>query len=100
MSHDCPAANSVAQYPTVSFSSVALNAATVLETQAIIESGQHFDLLFIDITLMDENEAGLRLAQEAAKRRPGLPVLYTTGRGVTDGMVALFVQRYAFLGKP
>ena len=45
-------------------------------------------------------EAGLELGQAAAKIRPGLPIVYTTGRGVTDGMIALFVQPYVFLAKP
>ena len=77
-----------------------LSAGTLLEAQALIESDQRIDALLLDIMLMDEPEAGLKLAQGAAKVRPGLPVLYTTGRGVTDGMIALFVQPCGFLAKP
>jgi hypothetical protein len=44
--------------------------------------------------------AGLSLAQEAVKRLPSLAVLCTTGQGITDGMRALFVERYGFLAKP
>ena len=40
------------------------------------------------------------MAEAATKTRPGLPVVYTTGRGVTDGMLALFVQPNVFLAKP
>jgi hypothetical protein len=32
--------------------------------------------------------------------RPGLKVLYTSGQGVTDGMIALFVENSAYLPKP
>ena len=30
----------------------------------------------------------------------GTPVLYTTGQGLTDGMQAMFVERFGFLAKP
>src|SRR4051812_28330740 len=76
------------------------SSATMTEAQAIIESDEKVDLLFVDLTLMDSQEGGLHLAQAAAKHRPGVPVVYTTGRGVTDGMVALFVQPSVFLAKP
>jgi DNA-binding NtrC family response regulator len=58
------------------------------------------DLLFVDLELMDDQEAGLGVAQAAAKTRQGLPVIYTIGRGITDGMLALFVKRNVFLAKP
>ena len=61
---------------------------------------EKIDALFVDVTLPDHHEAGLELAEAAAKTRPGLPVIYTTGRGVTDGMLALFVQPNVFLAKP
>ena len=44
------------------------------------------DLLFTDLGLHEDLQAGLKAAQEAVKRVPSLPVLYTTGQGVTDGM--------------
>jgi DNA-binding NtrC family response regulator len=75
-------------------------AATMTEAQALVESDEKIDVLFADLSLMDYQEGGLHLAQAAAKHRPGLPVVYTTGRGVTDGMVALFVQPSVFLAKP
>jgi DNA-binding NtrC family response regulator len=76
------------------------SAASIAESMAIIESDEQIDLLFADVTLIDQQEAGLELGQAAAKIRPGLPIVYTTGRGVTDGMIALFVQPYVFLAKP
>jgi len=76
------------------------SAATMAEARAIVETDEKFDVLFVDLSLMDHQEAGLEVAQAAAKTRPGLPVIYTTGRGVTDGMHALFVERNVFLAKP
>jgi len=76
------------------------SAATMAEARAIVETDEKFDVLFVDLFLMDHQEAGLEVAQAAAKTRPGLPVIYTTGRGVTDGMHALFVERNVFLAKP
>ena len=70
------------------------------EAQAIIASEERIDVLFVDLGLMDHQEAGLEVAQAAAKTRPGLPVIYTTGRGITDGMLALFVKPNVFLAKP
>jgi DNA-binding NtrC family response regulator len=76
------------------------SAATTAEAQAIIDSDEKIDVLFVDLALLDHQEEGLHLAEAAAKRRPGLPVVYTTGRGVTDGMLALFIQPNVFLAKP
>ena len=50
--------------------------------------------------LQGESEAGLRLATKACEIRPDLRVLYTTGQGITDGMLAMFVKNSAFLPKP
>lgn len=58
------------------------------------------DLLFTDLGLHDDLQAGLMLAQAAVKRTPDLPVLHTTDQGVTDGMRAMFVERNGFIAKP
>jgi DNA-binding NtrC family response regulator len=76
------------------------SAASTAQAQAILDSGEKIDVLFVDLALLDHQEEGLHLAEVAAKSRPGLPVIYTTGRGVTDGMLALFVQPNVFLAKP
>jgi DNA-binding NtrC family response regulator len=76
-------------------------AATALEgAQALLNSDQLIDLLFVDVNLGGDLEAGLRIAQNARERRPFLPVVYTTGRGVDDGKKALFAEPYLFLPKP
>ena len=68
--------------------------------QALLDTGQSIDVLFIDLTLGGDLEAGLRVAQEARAARPELSVLYTTGAGVNAGMKALFSEPYLFLPKP
>ena len=77
-----------------------LSAANVDEALAILnDSGKRVDLIFIDIQLGND-QGGLELARQAVEKRPALHVIYTTGRGVTDGMRALFVDDFIFLGKP
>jgi DNA-binding NtrC family response regulator len=68
--------------------------------QALLETQQSIDVLFIDLSLGGDLEAGLRVAQEARVARPKLSVLYTTGAGVNAGMKALFTEPYHFLPKP
>jgi DNA-binding NtrC family response regulator len=76
------------------------SATSLTEAAALLENSDPFDLLFTDIGLKDDPEAGLKLAAEAAKVRPEIKVLYTTGQTVTDGMKALFVPKSAMLAKP
>lgn len=82
-----------------------LSAATKDEALALIQTEAPIHVLFTDINLAQDAEAGstqagLELAREAVTFRPGLRVLYTTGQGVTDGMKALFVESGEFLPKP
>jgi two-component system cell cycle sensor histidine kinase/response regulator CckA len=67
---------------------------------ALLQDGKLIDVLFIDLSLGGDPEAGLRVAQEAKSARPKLSVLYTTGAGVNEGMKALFVEPFLFLPKP
>ena len=84
-----------------------LSAASTTEAQTIIGSDGKFDVLFVDVTLLDDPSAGLEdryagldLALAAASFRPGVRVVYTTGLGLKDGMISLFVQPNVFLAKP
>jgi CheY-like chemotaxis protein len=82
-----------------------LSAATVDQALALIRTEQSIELIFTDINLADDMEAGLvhpglELAHQALRLRPTLRVLYTTEDAVTDGMKALFVEGSEFLAKP
>jgi DNA-binding NtrC family response regulator len=77
-----------------------VSASTVAEAQAIIHSDEEFDLVFTDIGLVDQLEGGITIGQLARQARPTTPILYTSGRGLTDGMKSLFAERSAFLPKP
>jgi DNA-binding NtrC family response regulator len=63
-----------------------LTAATAEQALALVGERSDIDVLFTDIGLQQDAEAGLQLAKDVAARKPALPVLYTTGQGVTDGM--------------
>ena len=77
-----------------------LTAATLAEAQAVILSDQPVDLVFTDINLGEDHEGGLQVGQILRQTRPNTSVVYTSGRGLTDGMKSLFVERHLFLPKP
>jgi CheY-like chemotaxis protein len=77
-----------------------LTASSLVELQGIVESDARFDLLFTDLTLHEDHDAGIEGAKLVAERRTGTPVLYTSGRGLTDGLRALFVENSDFVAKP
>jgi CheY-like chemotaxis protein len=82
-----------------------LSAANVDQALALVRAQPSIELVFTDINLADDAEAGLvhpglELAQQARRLRPELRVLYTTGTSVTDGMKALFVEGSGLLAQP
>jgi CheY-like chemotaxis protein len=77
-----------------------LTAGTAEQALAVVQDRPDVDLLFTDIGLQQDLEGGLQLAKGIAAQKPGLPVLYTTGQGVTDGMRAMFADPFGFLPKP
>lgn len=77
-----------------------LSASSPEQATALFETDVEIDLLIVDITLNSDVHAGLTVARHAVEKRPNLKVLYTTGQGITDGMMALFVKNSAFLPKP
>ena len=78
-----------------------VSAATVAEAQAIINSkDEKFDLVFTDVHLGAHEEGGISVGKLVGQVRKGTPVLYTSGRPLTDGMQSLFVEHSAFLPKP
>jgi DNA-binding NtrC family response regulator len=77
-----------------------LTAGSPEQALALLTGDEPVDLLFVDLALQGNDEAGLSLASKAVEMRPELKVLYTSGRVITDGMSALFVPNSAYLPKP
>lgn len=77
-----------------------LTASSLPEARSIIESAQRFDIVFTDLSLHDERDGGLQIGNLVRSSRADLPVLYTSGREMTDGLRSLLVERSAFLRKP
>lgn len=77
-----------------------LTAGLLPEAQAIIESDAKFDIVVTDITLGEEADGGIQIGKLVGSNKPGMPVLYTSARPLTDGLEALLIERSAFLPKP
>jgi DNA-binding NtrC family response regulator len=77
-----------------------ITATGVEGAKALLDTDQPIDVLFLDLNLGGDPEAGLMVAQQARERRPKLSYLYTTGAGVNEGMRAMFVDPFLFLPKP
>jgi PAS domain S-box-containing protein len=89
----------VAQLKSLGYKTLAAaNAASALEQ---VDAGTRFDLLFTDV-IMPGGMNGRQLADEVARRRPGIKVLYTSGytenaivhHGRLDPGVALLNKPY------
>ena len=78
----------------------AICANTLAEAHAVVHSGQKLDLVFTDIELGNEPDGGLRIGRIVAQRRPDIPILYTTGRPLSDVMREQFIPASAFIPKP
>ena len=61
---------------------------------------QAIDALFVDVRLNALAFGGYDVANQAMEIRPGLRVLYTSGRPLTADMTDLFVDGGQFLQKP
>jgi CheY-like chemotaxis protein len=94
----------VRKYVTVEVQSLGyatLSAANAAEALALIDGGAEFDLLFTDV-IMPGKMNGRQLAEEAAKRRSHLRVLFTSGytenaiihNGQLDSDVLLLAKPY------
>jgi two-component system, cell cycle sensor histidine kinase and response regulator CckA len=77
-----------------------ISATGVEGSAALLGTDKEVDILFIDLTLGADPEAGLKVAQEAKAARPKIAIIYTTGAGVNEGMKAMFVEPFLFLPKP
>ena len=76
-----------------------VSAETAEEALAVLER-VNVDLLFSDIALHGDGFAGIRLARQATRERPGIKVLYAGARELTDGVKSLLADRSAVLAKP
>ena len=89
----------IAQLQSLGYKTIA--AADSPAALALVENGQTFDLLFTDV-IMPGGMNGRQLADEVAKRRPGIKVLYTSGytenaivhHGRLDAGVLLLTKPY------
>jgi DNA-binding response OmpR family regulator len=78
-----------------------VSAGTVAEAQALInDPEQKIDLVFTDIELGEHKESGITVGRLVNEARQGTPILYTSGRPPTDGMLAMLAERIAYLTKP
>ena len=76
------------------------SASSLAEATTIIESDTKLDIVFTDLALGDETDGGIEVGKLIGSARPGTPVLYTSGRELTDGLKLLFIENSAFLPKP
>lgn len=77
-----------------------LTASSLAEARSIVESGAKIDIVFTDLSLGEETDGGIDVGNLVAEKRPGTSVLYTSGRGLTDGLSSLFIAGSDFLPKP
>ena len=77
-----------------------ISAANAREALALIEAVDGVDVLFSEIKLKDDALAGVRLAKQAARRRPGMKIVYAAEHQVTDGLKPLLGASAAVLAKP
>ena len=57
-----------------------LSAATLDQAIALLEGDKQIHLLFVDLGIQGDPEAGLKIASMAVEKRPELKVLYTSAR--------------------
>jgi DNA-binding NtrC family response regulator len=77
-----------------------ISAETPAEALALIEAVDGVDVLFSEMKLKDDTLAGLRLAQHAARHRPGMRVLYVSEHKMSDRLKPLLGELSVVLEKP
>jgi two-component system cell cycle response regulator CpdR len=77
-----------------------ITAATVEEALTLIEAVDGVDVLFSEVKLKDDELAGVRLAKQAARRQPGMKIVYAAEYEATDGLKSLLTPPAAVLLKP
>jgi PAS domain S-box-containing protein len=96
---DEPAVRSFSVDALLELGYTVIDAGSAAEALALLDDHPDVALLFTDVVMPDQN--GRRLAEEARRRRPDLPVLFTTGYSrnaiVHNGVLDPGVQ---MIGKP
>jgi DNA-binding NtrC family response regulator len=77
-----------------------ISAGTSEEALALIEAVDGVDVLFAEIELEDDALGGVHLAQQAARRRPGMRVLYAGEHGISGRLKPLLGESSIVLEKP
>lgn len=77
-----------------------ISAETPEEALALIEAVDGVDVLFSEIKLNDDTLAGVRLAQQAARRRPAMKVLYAGEHELSERLKPLLGAFSLVLEKP
>jgi CheY-like chemotaxis protein len=78
-----------------------ISAASLSEAEALVGSQDgRLDIVFTDISLGDDKEGGVHIGRLLRQQHPTIPVLYTSGRNLTDGLKELLVEGSEFLPKP
>ena len=77
-----------------------ISAATAEEALALVDAVDGLDVLFSEIKLENDSLAGVRLAQQVARRRPGMKVLYASEHEISDRLKPLLGESSIVLEKP
>jgi CheY-like chemotaxis protein len=77
-----------------------ISAETPDEALALVESVGDVDVLFSEIKIKNDTLAGVRLAQQAVRRRPGLKVLYASEHEMSERLKPLLGEFSIVLEKP
>jgi CheY-like chemotaxis protein len=67
---------------------------------SVLRSERKIDLVLTELEFAGDRDAGIRLAIEARKRWAEIPIIYTSGSGVSPSAAVLFVQQSTYLQKP
>ncbi len=77
-----------------------MSAKSAEEALTLLHRGGRIDVLFSEIALRGDTLAGIRLAWEAARGRPGIKVLYTVDHALADRVKPLLFDSSGVLEKP
>jgi len=77
-----------------------MSARSAEEALILLDRGGRIDVLFSEIALSGDTLAGIRLARQAARGRPGIKVLYAGDHAVADRVKPLLSDVSLVLEKP